>query len=1339
MGNTPWVLDNLLSYLPNPLAERLLQQPGRPLLGETERYQAAVLFADLARFTPMTEALCRAGVEGAEQLTQFLNRYFSGQIAEVDRLGGIVGKFAGDAMTVLFRGPQAALRAVACAQALLQRGAEMATIQTLAGEFHLQMKLGLAYGEVLQFVAGNDRRQDFIFAGSPLDAAAQAEHRASPGDIVLDRSILTVLPPDRVEVEPLDEAQPPAFGRLLRLRGEVPDTPNPPLPAPSDMGQAIEALRPFLPPQSYEQILLGMPGFVNEHRQISVLFVNFEGINYSLPDASQQLGGYLQAFFGVVGAYDGTIRQVEMGDKGSKVIVLFGAPVAHENDEERALLCALDLQNLARDRGVITSQCIGITTGKAFCGNLGAPRRQEYAAMGDIVNLSARLMQAAAPGRILADESTWRGAGPGFAWAAPEKIQVKGKQQPITVFELQGRLHRRASLLTGEAYALPMVGRQQELRHLENLLEEVLQSGRGHVVGITAEAGMGKTRLAVEVILRAVQKGFIGLRGNGLSHGTTTPYLAWRPILRALLGLDEDRPIFEQQTQIEAALRRVRPDLTERLPLLGDVLGATFPDTELTASMDAKLRQESLFALVIDLVRAQVQQAPLLLVLEDAHWLDEVSRQLAQRIAALAVHQRIFFLTVYRPPAAGAETGLWDAPPQHFTEVRLAPFSSVEMRTLVRLKLGHVRLPHALMQKIETLSAGNPFFVDEFVSLIQDQGIDLSDVKALEALEVPNSIQTLIVTRLDQLAESEKMTLRVASVIGQLFRSQWLYAIYPGEIRQDLLQRDLDRVHSIGLVHLDKPAPELEYLFKHAITQEVIYGTLSFSNRRMLHERLGMYIEQAYAADLPAWYGILAYHYGRAERFEREYHFLVLAARQAAQQAAYRQAFELYSRAIALQEAHSLASLEEEFDLRLARVDLTTILSEYEVMQADVQAMQNLSPGLDPGRQAATLIALGEMIRHFQRNESPRPYYQQAIDLARLHGEKSHLLRGLYLLGGTYFGSGDYQTAKQILYQVIQEAGPAEWRQKAQAQQVLGWVVYDEADYNETERLWLEAYEIMRANHRKAGEAMLLSNLGALYSTLVLPEKAFDFYEQSLTLAIQLGYKTGEAEAARLLGDSLQGFGLYSQAWEALERSLAVAEYAAESTYVYAYGWTCMAEILLKTGGDLAEADRLSRQAFEITDPKLGIELAGWVFHTRARVLSCLGQDQQALDLLFQALEYRRQLGQIERLLPTLADIGLIYLKRGDLTAARQQVDEILQWFARPDAERFENLFARLACYQILSAVGETDLAVQTLRHAALTLQKYSDQIQSEQIRRAFLEAVPHHRQIREAYQALEG
>ncbi len=1323
-------LATLASYLPPPLAARILRDPQRPYLGGSRTYPAAVLFADLAKFTPLTETFCRAGPSGVEGLTQLLNTYFTALIEETDRWGGVVGKFAGDAMTVFFTGEGAPLRAAACAQAVLQKSQAFDRVPTPAGEAALQMKLGLAFGDVLEVIVGDDWRAEFIFAGTPLDAAAQAEHHASPSQIVLDASIQAALPSGSVTLSPIGEG----FAILDDVAVPAAPIPLPPLEIGDAQG-AEDALRPFLPRQAYERVRLGLSAFVNEHRQVTTLFVSFEGIDYTAPQAARQLGDYLQPFFIIVARFEGAIRQIEMGDKGSKVIVVFGAPAAHENDPERALLCALALQALANNREEISAQKIGVTTGLVFAGNLGAPHRQEYAAIGDVVNLSARLMQAAAAGQILADSATRHAAPPTFTWQALPPMTLKGKSQPVEVFALARQMHRKAHLLPETRYALPMVGRQSEMAQITARLERVIASGQGSAAGISAEAGMGKTRLAAEVIQKALALGFQGFAGNGMSHGVTTPYLAWRPVVRGLLDLDEESPLAGQTDAVRALLASIDPFLAERLPLIGDVLGVELPDTVTTAAFDADLRRQSLFGLIGDVIRFRASQNPLLLVIEDAHWLDELSRELARSAAAVIANRPVFFLTVYRPPedsgrAAGSE-GLWASPPPYFDEFRLPPFSLAETRELIGLKLGDLRLQQPLLEKIEQLSQGNPFFLDELVNLVQSRA---ASGQAVDDLSMPDSIQTLIVSRLDQLAESEKMTLRVASVIGSLFRNRWLLAIYPGEIQEQLLLRDLEHISSAGMIVVDRPAPELEYLFRHAVMQEVIYGTLSFANRRMLHERVADYLERAYGDDIGPWYGILAYHFARAGQAAKECLYVRLAARQSARQSAFRQAFDFYGMAIALMTAHALGSPEELFDLRVAYFDVGEVLGELDLLREDAAALGALSPQVDAPRQVQALIMQGIAGMHVGLMDEGRNLMEQAIAQAEAAGDRDGLARALFELAGYYFDRAEYDLVKRTLRRMTEMAGDNAPVLQSKAQRILGWVYYDEANYDLAEQSWLAALEDSRRRSNKPGEATTLSNLGALFGTRDEVEKGIGYLERGLALSIQLGYKVGEMSAWRMLADFLMTIGAYERAWECTERCIELSHQLSENLYGLAYAWSRQAVILLETGADIAQAEAAARRALERVEPSPGQELKGWVWFAFAEVMAAKDDKAAARQAYEESLRVRREMGQIDMMIPTLAGLAEICLRQGDLDAARQRTDEMLVLAFPPDGGKRDNLRACFAAYLVLLAAGEMERARDYLHQAYEMVRQNQARLQNEAYRQSFVERVSLNRQIIAAY-----
>ncbi len=1334
-------LDTLSSYLPHPIATRILEAPERPLLGWSDWFEAAVLFADISDFTPLSEALGLVGPHGTEELTHILNDTFTPLIEHTHHWGGVVGKFAGDAFTALFSGSDSLLRALSCALGLRHYVLAHTVRHTRAGDFAIGMKFGLAAGRVLATTVGTERRAEFVFAGPPLVDAGAAQNLASSGEVVLHPTILRRLPTGAADLQPI----PGDHAVLHNLHLQVPPSPLPPLPPCPNPDAAARAFRPFLPQPVYEQLDAGSAAFVNEHRRVTALFVRFDGIDYGTPNGAALLNRYSQQAIEVANRFGGYMRQILVGEKGSQAVILFGAPITHENNEERALLCALALQEHAAEMNWIVEQHIGVNTGRVFVGNVGSARRREYTAIGDGINLAARLMQNGPPNSVLVGETTYQATHRRFAFQPAIRIKVKGKAQAITTHSLIGKAPSSSIRLQEPHYKLPMVGRRQELARLEKLLIQVAQSGHGQTVGITAEAGMGKSRLAAEVISRALDLGFRGMGGNGLSHGTTTPYLVWRPILRGLLELD-DRPFTAQIETVSDYLSAIHPDLAGRLPLLGDVLGLDIPDNELTATFDARLRRESLSALIIDLIRHQAASAPLLLVLEDAHWLDDLSRDLARAVGRVIgtapENMPVLFLTVYRPPEIKQQAELWATPPPAFTEFRLGPFSHDETAELVRLKLTGQALPADIVKQVEARAQGNPFFIDEFLNLVQDRGIDLDDPAALASLEVPDSLQSLIVSRVDQLNESEKMTIRVASVIGRLFRARWLLAIYPGEMREELLRSQLAHLDGVELVLLDQPDPELEYLFKHAITHEVIYQTLSFANRRMLHARVAAHIEENYAGALEAWYGILAYHYRQAEQAGKEFEYTRLAAEQAAHQYAARQAVTSYGRAIELGEQHNLCTSEALFDMYVAHYEQNSILGEDKRMLKDAERLMELAAELDPHQQAVARIKMGNALWHVGRLAEAVALYEQAAELARQHDDSMALAEALKYRGYVHFGTGEYEQAKAMLLQVIEMAGPEDWRQESSALQVMGWILYDEGDLDQAEQSWRRALELKQTHGDRPGEVLLLSNLGVVHLTRNEIEKGIEYNERSLALATQIGYRTGEMESRIRLGEAGLQVGQYEYARRGLDNGLAISNQFASDVWGQSYIRSRIVEILLETGENPQEADRLSREAVEIARPEGGKELLGWILHTRGRVLMQQGKAKEAKPLLEESAELRRQVGQMVTCAASLGDLGLLHLQQGNLEAAHACVDEILALLFPPEgkgAEGTESIAAGLACYRILHATGDGERARELLQHAHDTLQQYASHIETEDLRRSYLERVSVNRDVIAAYRAEFG
>ncbi|MBN1179420.1 MAG: adenylate/guanylate cyclase domain-containing protein, partial [Anaerolineae bacterium] len=445
------ILQSIAAYVPQRVVGQALAAETSAAMQQAEHVEAALLFADVSGFTAMSENLARLGKEGAEELTRVLSAYFTAMIDLVHRYGGQVIKFGGDAITCAFACRPASdaldeapifrcvLSACACALTMQERMGAFQAVETRGETFQLRMKIGISAGKVLSLSVGSvDEGLEYVLAGTPLDRMSQAEHHASAGEVVIDGACL-----ESTERTVHDLRLVTGENREGFLLIEGLDRPAHPLEGGSiawetlsaaEIERAIERLVPYLPPTVYERIVEGQREFVGEHRRVTSMFVNFAGIDYTQdPEAGSKLHRYFTGAQEIVHRYGGRLNRVTTGDKGSLLHIIFGAPVAHEDNEERAVGCALALQQRGADLPFITEQRIGIASGYVFAGQVGAEWRREYTTMGDVVNLSARLMQAAALGEVLLDQRTARAATEEFVCHDLEPIKVKGKQEPVAV------------------------------------------------------------------------------------------------------------------------------------------------------------------------------------------------------------------------------------------------------------------------------------------------------------------------------------------------------------------------------------------------------------------------------------------------------------------------------------------------------------------------------------------------------------------------------------------------------------------------------------------------------------------------------------------------------------------------------------------------------------------------------------------------------------------------------------------------------------------------------------------------------------------------------------------
>ncbi|MGB4979018.1 MAG: tetratricopeptide repeat protein [Anaerolineae bacterium] len=1122
-----------------------------------EQTTGAALFVDISGFTPLTEALVEilGPQRGAEELTRYLNQVYDTLIAELDRFGGSVIGFSGDAITCWLDGDQGR-RATACALAMQEamRPFQSAPLPN-TGAISLAVKATVAVGPVHRFVVGDPALQVIdVLSGITLNHLAQAEHHAEKGEVLLTAAAAAAVGDavifsawrETLHTDAQDEAPPARFGVAAGLREPVEPQPWPLLAADALSAAQVQ---PWLLPAVYERLRTGGGEFLAELRPAVSLFLRFGGLDYDHdPSVRDKLDQFIRGVQRLLTRYAATPLQIVVGDKGSYLYIAFGAPHAHEDDAARALAAALELRALAASLDYLTPVQIGIARGRMRTGAYGGVTRRTYGVMGDAANVAARLMQAAKPGQILVTDAVQAAAGASFAWEELPAIRVKGKSLPIAIASLLGRRQKPAVGTHEAAYALPMVGRVAELALIETRLAAA-HEGHGQIIAIAGVAGMGKSRLVAEVIRRARALGFAIFAGECESYGTNSSYLVWQNIWRGLLAVDAGAsdemrgdggngavgPVTHATSrQIEllaATLRQLDPTLVPRLPLLGRLLNLPIPDNDLTHTFDAKLRKTSLEALLVDCLRGLAASTPLTIILEDAHWMDALSQDLLEALGQALDSLPVLLVLTYRPPDLAQEQAPRLSRLPAVTRIALGEFSPAEAAHLIALRIGHRGqaggaaplhpddLPAALVERILERADGNPFYIEELLNYIQARGIAFDDAQSLAQLDLPVSLHSLILSRIDQLSESQQITLKAASVIGRLFGTRLLWGVHPSLGAHDLVQRDLETLASLGLMALERTEPDTVYFFKHVVTQEVAYESLPYATRAMLHDQLGRFVEETYHEALDPHLDLLAFHYARSNNEAKQREYLLRAGQAAQARYANSAAIDYYQRVLPIlargQKVDVLLSLGQVLELTGNWRGASDLYTEALRLAADLDDLLT---------QAWCQIRLGENCRKQARFGEAWEWLAAARRGFEALADKDGLGQALHYLGTLADQQGDYAGAQaHYLESLALRRAVGDQPRVASLLSNLAIVARRQGNLAEARRLHGESLTIRRGFGDRWAIGVSLNNLGNVLLDLGNDREAALCFEEALALMRQVGDRWTIANFLNNLGNAARG------------------------------------------------------------------------------------------------------------------------------------------------------------------------------------------------------------------------
>lgn len=850
-------------YLPTDRFRALLHETALPFTTS-----GAALLVDISGFTPMTSALVsqyggdvtRRG-RASEELRHRVNPMFEAVAGQVFSHGGSVIRFMGDGFLAWFDDRQIELPEGALGVPALYRavaaGLEMqAVMRFFKG---LKLKVAVGNGVAHRSVVGEKDYglMDIVF-GPAIEEMQYVSVGAQPGQVMAAQSTLeglrahgaslTIADGDRFVIAALpdDLIQAARTHRWPAWNFTAHPT------------AIIEKALPYLPAVLRGQIEVSLTSFVGELRDSIPMFISFES-NAQQPDEVLRILDENVLFIQtVLEDTGGWLVSIEVHRQMSIVFCAFGAPITHGDDAERAVSAALALHDWAHDQKNIHSLKIGLSRGLLYGGIIGGEVRHEYSTIGDETNLAARLMDAAAPGQILVTSRIRNETRQRVKYHDLPPIRVKGREDEIAVsvpYERVSGSHRRP--FRGE-----LVGRTHELSQMVKALRG-LDDLLPRMVRIEGQAGIGKSRLVAELERLALERNYRVVSGDCLSTERNIPYLPWREIIGDLIGIAPDENGNEESlTRLALLMTTLNPEWSARLPLVGDVLGMAIPDTTATVSLKGETRRQAVFSLVLDIVLTCCQQQPLVIILDDIHWIDEVSEALTIELALrLKVEQEPVMLAVVHRAANEMErklelVGVMSEFNAH-TLITLGDLTQPEVGQLIEshLKAG---APPELVDFVYRRAQGNPFFIKEILDTLQEDGvIQVAKARAsierdLNASNLPRTVQEIIQARIDRLREMEKLVLRLSSVVGYTFQLALLPTILlhifgeaqlPAELEAGPLLDIISMLEERDFIHPLEGGVEGLYSFKHAIIYEVVYQSLLYTVRTDLHKAVGTVLE----------------------------------------------------------------------------------------------------------------------------------------------------------------------------------------------------------------------------------------------------------------------------------------------------------------------------------------------------------------------------------------------------------------------------------------------------------------------------------------------------------------
>jgi class 3 adenylate cyclase/tetratricopeptide (TPR) repeat protein len=1065
-------------------------------------------------------------------------------------------------------------------------------------------------------------------------------------------------------------------------------------------------------------------------------------------DMMEIMDGAFDVLIEPITQYEGTLARLA----GDGVLAFFGAPIAHEDDAERACRAALEIierageyaARLEEERGISGFNVrVGIHTGLVVVGEVGSDLRVEYTAIGDAANLASRMETAAKPGTVLISEDTHRLIAPLFETEALGPIEVKGKAEPVSVHRVLVRRPASAKPRGIKGLESPLVGREAEFRALSEALER-LQAGVGGIVTIVGEAGIGKSRLVAQLRKSAAPLDLEWVEGRSLSYGGSIAYLPWLDMLHGPLGMSVEDPPLAVRDALRRWVQALCPDhFDEVYPYLGRMMSLPLEE-----EAEARLRgiepegmKVLTFRAVERVVESAARERPLVLVCEDLHWADPTSLELVEHLLPLTDRASLLLVSAFRPYRDHGCWGIREAAgrryPHRLVDLPLVPLTAAESERLVGNLLEVEALPRPLRERILTHAEGNPFYVEEVIRSFIDSEIIVYDgvmeqwqaMQRVEEIAIPDSLQGVLMARIDRLEEESRRVLQLASVIGRIFPYRVLSAIVAEDEELDQRLLTLQREE---MIRERARVPELEYIFKHHLTQEAAYNGLLRRERRSLHRQVAEAMERVSPDRVEEQLGLLAHHWESAGEREEAGDYLRRAGEQAAQQFANTEAAGYFSRALELTPVEDLA---ERFELLLAREDVYDVQGDRDGQRQDLEGLQELADSIDDdSRRAEVALRQANCAHHLPDYPAEIDAARTAVRLAHPAGDGRREAQGYAYWASALHFQGNYRASRSRYEQALALARTADfWRAESKCLLGLGHVSIAAGDfaasrayYEENVRLCHEAGDRRRENVARLFLAGAMIEQGNY-------DEVRTCCEQAVSVLREVGDRWNEAWSHELPGRVYQALGDYETARSHYERYLqGCRDVGDDRGVVFA-----LAELALASHhvGDDEGARQLAQQAADMARGQGHGSSLCTALTRLAHALVSLARLDEAEDVYRNAVALWHELGQPRPAVEALAGLARVRQAHGDLLQAQHHVEEILTYLETASFDGIdEPARVYLTCYRVLRANGDPR-AHDILERGYRFLQERAAKISDEGERRSYLENVAANREIVSEYE----